>query len=364
MAEPSPSPSSPRLTPKRKRDNLINEQHIPASPLRNLAQLAQPSFSFQPQIAPDQAHGTSEDGCNSPRSRVVQKFQDLAIGDEGESGGGVTTPATNINKNNHGLPQLEPANSSPDPHVFDFNGVNNSSENTRCKEMDSLSDGMQVDDEDDAATRKRIKCDESALYLEMKPDTDASLKGEDRANIAGPIQVNESGHLALQTAVDPTLVRISKSGGNGRLQKSYPSINRLQDSKSRSRRRAGTPPVSSKRKTAEPKVENEPEVIDPIRAALTWQENEITVYDPEDKDDDRRGMDGIGFKPSPAIAYQRDQMRRRQLAEYRRREENEARARRNQRRRVQLGTEPEAERKHAIARVRFSDSEPATVVTT
>ena len=110
-------------------------------------------------------------------------------------------------------------------------------------------------------------------------------------------------------------------------------------------------------------------MIVPIRAALTWHEDEITVYDPEDKDDDRRGMDGIGFRPTPAIAYQREQMRRRQLADYRRREENEARARRNQRRREQIGSGvgssiSEMQKNHSMSRVRFSEGEPASVITT
>ena len=72
--------------------------------------------------------------------------------------------------------------------------------------------------------------------------------------------------------------------------------------------------------------------IDPLRASLTWQDDEITVYDPNDKDDDGTGVNGIGFKPTPAIAHARALKRRQQLAEYRKREEREARARRSRRR--------------------------------
>ena len=234
---------------------------------------------------------------------------------------------------------------------------------------------MQIDDEDDGATRKRMKrADEEGTPIPRfgVPDISPGPKGEANANAAVPLQSTEYAPPApLQDTIDPAVVKVARSGASGRLQKSYPSINRLQDSKSRSRKRAGTPPVT-KRKMAEHKVEEEPEVIDPIRAALTWHEDEITVYDPEDKDDDRRGMDGVGFRPTPAIAYQREQMRRRQLADYKRREENEARTRRNQRRREQLGSGvgsvvnggiSEMQRNHSMVKVRFSDSEPASVTT-
>ncbi|RYP77610.1 hypothetical protein DL771_000978 [Monosporascus sp. 5C6A] len=373
MTEPLSTSHSPNLTPKRKRDDLISEQCISASPSRNLVYLTRPIFSFQSPYSA-MANSAPEDGNSSPASRVAQKFRDLTLAEEEEKrerrGGVPAASATSINKNNRGLHGSQWPNFSPEPVIFDFDGANKSSETTAGKNtMHFLGGGgMQVDDEDDNATRKRIRCREGNPYDDMKLDISAGPKGEDSANAAGPVQVDESGHLTLQNIADPALVKVSRNGGSGRLHKSYPSINRLQDSKSRSRRRAGTPPVSSSRPKAasDPNAagdEQEPEVVDPVRAALTWHEDEITVYDPEDKDDDRRGMDGIGFKPTPAIAYQREQMRRRQLAEYRRREENEARTRRNQRRREQIGGGAEFERKHSIVRVHFPDAELTRVVT-
>jgi hypothetical protein len=71
-----------------------------------------------------------------------------------------------------------------------------------------------------------------------------------------------------------------------------------------------------------------------FRASMTWQEDEITIYDPDDSDDDGTGINGIGFKPTAAVAYARGVKRKQQLAEYRKREEREARARRSQRRRA------------------------------
>lgn len=73
----------------------------------------------------------------------------------------------------------------------------------------------------------------------------------------------------------------------------------------------------------------------PPPSTLTWQDNEITghLVDPAtDPDDDGTGINGIGFKPTPAMAYARSQKRRQQLNEWRLRETREARARRSERR--------------------------------
>ncbi|KAL1873608.1 hypothetical protein VTK73DRAFT_850 [Phialemonium thermophilum] len=95
-----------------------------------------------------------------------------------------------------------------------------------------------------------------------------------------------------------------------------------------SRKRTGTPPLTSTSASAA-----QDQVVDPLRASLTWHEDEITVYDPNDSEDDGTGVNGIGFKPTPAVAYARRMKRKQQLSEYRKREEREARALRSQRRR-------------------------------
>jgi len=164
----------------------------------------------------------------------------------------------------------------------------------------------------------------------------------------------------------------------GALQQSYPSINRLGDSKSRARKRSGTPPLVAN-KLGQPAGEStrgggdddqdaEMEIVEPIRASLTWHEDEITVYDPDDEDDDGTGINGIGFRPSPALAYAREQKRKKQLAEYRKREESEARAKRSRRRR---GSPSAGEAARAggpatspLRRVRFTEAESNVVATT
>ncbi|KAI2616768.1 hypothetical protein GGR54DRAFT_220863 [Hypoxylon sp. NC1633] len=349
MAEPSPL----KATPKRKRDDVINrQQNINSTPITS--SLSKPVFSFQaPILRPvDKSHrDTFEDGNSSPRSRVAQKFQELALG----SGGGVTDKDGNGVVMGTASDEADPQRAidtmrfSPELPVFDFD-VGSSSGLT--------AQDMQLDDDDNVA-RKRVKFPgpedlRDIPEMGLSDETDATDPDSDRSI--------DSGRFAVQAAVDSAITSTEKSDESDRLQKSYPSINRLAASKSRGRRRAGTPPFA-KRRGVEPSIEQEHVVTDPIRAALTWHEDEITVYDPEDKDDDGTGINGIGFKPTPAIAYARAQRRRQQLAEYKKREESEARARRNQRRRQQVGGAVELERKHSNMRVRFSDAEPTAVVT-
>lgn len=71
---------------------------------------------------------------------------------------------------------------------------------------------------------------------------------------------------------------------------------------------------------------------DPEDNPMTWHESEITGHNPTDPNDDGYGINGIGFKPTPAIAWARSQKRKQQLLDYRNREAREARQRRSERR--------------------------------
>jgi hypothetical protein len=160
---------------------------------------------------------------------------------------------------------------------------------------------------------------------------------------------------------------------SGSLQQSYPSINRLSESKSR-KKRAGTPPLRFKRNPVPDEIQDdkdddgddEMEIIDPVRAALTWHEDEITVYDPEDEDDDGLGINGVGFKPTPALAHARSMKRRQQMAEYRKREESDARAKRSLRRRAgpAITIAPDPESQESSRKVRFTEAEHQNIAVT
>lgn len=66
---------------------------------------------------------------------------------------------------------------------------------------------------------------------------------------------------------------------------------------------------------------------------MTWQDSEITGHLALDPDDDGYGVNGIGFRPTPAMAYARSQRRRQQIMEWKNREGREARSRRAEERR-------------------------------
>jgi len=91
----------------------------------------------------------------------------------------------------------------------------------------------------------------------------------------------------------------------------------------------------------------------PPPSVLTWRDDEITGHltgPANDPDDDGTGLNGIGFKPTPAIAYQRAQRRKQQLQEWKARETREARAKRSQRRNRGVSARPHASRESTIER--------------
>ena len=75
-----------------------------------------------------------------------------------------------------------------------------------------------------------------------------------------------------------------------------------------------------------------PTSVSSTQSDLVWTAAEITGHDPDDPADDGRGVNGIGFRPTPAIAQARAQKRRQQVAEWKSREAREARQRRLERR--------------------------------
>jgi len=68
-------------------------------------------------------------------------------------------------------------------------------------------------------------------------------------------------------------------------------------------------------------------------SALTWQDDEITGHEIDaSADDDGEGINGIGFKPTAAMAEARSARRKQQVDQWRAREAREARARRIEKR--------------------------------
>ncbi|OAX85140.1 hypothetical protein ACJ72_00475 [Emergomyces africanus] len=86
---------------------------------------------------------------------------------------------------------------------------------------------------------------------------------------------------------------------------------------------------------------------------LTWRDSEITGYTPTDPNDDGYGINGIGFKPTAAIAWDRSQRRKKQVAEWKSREAKEARERRKSRRDGIFVDEHADRLSHSCKKVKF-----------
>lgn len=347
MAESSPSPS-PFSTPKRKRSDIA---------IDNVPSPSYTHFSFEVDAPATPASG----GGGSPRSRVAHRFRGLALND---SGGGVVAADAH-------RPQFGPAATHDrDP-----------------------AETMEID-EDESKMRKRTRLSpcppptaatpnpQEANDKEL-PETPAVQNKASTAAAPQPYhehrfapiddsaRSNPEAVAAVHVAIDPPLVARSPVASPAGLHKAQASLSNrpVEALRQKTRKRAGTPPLTAQRSNKAgsnvPSSDAASEVIDPIRAALTWHDDEITVYDPDDEDDDGVGINGIGFKPTPAIAYARTMKKRQQLAEYKKREEREARARRSHRRRGSPERPaPKLERKESARKVRFTEAEPSMMIET
>lgn len=105
----------------------------------------------------------------------------------------------------------------------------------------------------------------------------------------------------------------------------YPSPEPIQD--------PSPNPSSSSKQPAPAKDQSSAPRSPPPTDSLTWQDSEITGHAPTDPLDDGYGINGIGFRPTPAVAYARAQKRTRQIQDWKTREAKEARQKRSERRR-------------------------------
>lgn len=160
----------------------------------------------------------------------------------------------------------------------------------------------------------------------------------------------------LSPKLDPMVFKgiADLKASTGKLSKSYPSINRLSESQSRVHKKAlCTTPLESGAEVPSSSLPDDLDV-DEVRGSLTWHDDELTVFDPDDPDDDGEGIDGVGFRPTAARADARQLKKKRQLDEWRNRESREARAKRFERRTA--SAEPTTrDNSESPRKVRFSD---------
>lgn len=97
-------------------------------------------------------------------------------------------------------------------------------------------------------------------------------------------------------------------------------------------------PSPRKRQNSNPQAKlRKPRLSPPLTSSdvedpFTWHDSEITGHNPTDPSDDGYGINGIGFKPTPALAWARSEKRRKQVADWRNREAREAREKRREKR--------------------------------
>ncbi|KAL2815540.1 hypothetical protein BJX63DRAFT_161298 [Aspergillus granulosus] len=119
----------------------------------------------------------------------------------------------------------------------------------------------------------------------------------------------------------------SAANAESQPQSAQPSVNPRKPSTSPRKNRTIPAPVKVRSAKKSPPPPGE---VD--ENSLTWNDTEITGHNPTDPDDDGYGINGIGFKPTAAIAWARSQRRQKQVTEWKSREAREARERRRERR--------------------------------
>ena len=275
---------------------------------------------------------------NSPRTKVAYNFQGLQL----EDGGAVSR--LDLRKSN--APNLEPYNE----HMEDEDAIRKRVRILGGHGTESIGSRQEVPETPDA---------ERSFSVVIAPE-----------RVVDPILNEKADRVVLHNEIDPVIFKSGAAGKvtAGGLTRTYPSINRLADSKSRApRKRMGTPPPLFGSADASLELQNEildeDKAVDSERAAQTWHNDEITGHDPDDPDDDGEGINGIGFKPTPAMAYARTERRKAQMAEYRNREAREARAKRNERRRGSEVSKSSKEEQETARRVRFLERDTNSIIT-
>ncbi|KAJ2898423.1 hypothetical protein MKZ38_003930 [Zalerion maritima] len=300
--------ASPQATPKRKRD--IHDE-IPDSTNSMSYSLPTRPFSFQAPSPVSMSRSSSDQG------------------------GDVTSPPNPYGFATSASPTMVNLNSNSPRGARFAENFGNLTLNRGSSDLSSMADDIPSFQQSQSSRTAEVVFSASPSSQKKKPKLSTTQDPAEEVNPPSSI------------SSDPDIVQTLRSGSKSQRSKLIDAG--VSKGRSPKKRRSGTPD--------EPTT-----IVDPVRAALTWQDHEITIYDPDDDDDDGTGVNGIGFKPSAAIAYSRLSKRRQQLAEYRKREEKEARARRNERRRgggspASGGIDP----KSPSRRVRFIEPSGAPV---
>ncbi|KAK4497098.1 hypothetical protein PRZ48_011548 [Zasmidium cellare] len=180
--------------------------------------------------------------------------------------------------------------------------------------------GLEIE----GSPRKRVRVDESEI--EATP----MVEGRE-LEIPESVEVTREGEVEVEMgSPSPTPVPAPTNP-----RRTFAKVPSLRKESSYLSTRASPPTTSSppqKRRLSSPPAPTpslETMALEPP-SSLTWSLSEITGHDIDttNPDDDGEGINGIGFKPTPAMAAARSLKRKKQVEEWKSREAREARQRR------------------------------------
>lgn len=151
---------------------------------------------------------------------------------------------------------------------------------------------------------------ESHLYTKTMPEP-LSTHSAELHEVRGHQPTEQSMEASTESALAPTTLSPSQHNSAGSPRKQQPPI-----SPSKNQKQRRSPPLAD--------VSSE--------SSMTWHDDEITGHNPTDPNDDGYGINGVGFKPTAAMAAARSQKRQKQVAEWKSREARDAREKRRARR--------------------------------
>ncbi|RFU27247.1 hypothetical protein B7463_g9095, partial [Scytalidium lignicola] len=312
MATETP-PSSPGVqSSKRKRDLQ------PSTPMKQLKVTPKKAIATSRSISPEDVTV-----IGSPRTKVARQLQELQLEEQEEDAEGLELACSPTNS--HGFSNGRSFVTSPSqdkgaeviqPETLPAEGSSRRSETDLTKPALEIPETPQIfkigiNQEKKNAPGASLESDEPVVFEGIKEKKNVASGGK-RLLVLPRRTKNET---TTFTSVSP----LQLDSSNTKPLASKPRS-------SNSRKRTGSPPPSRLNSSEHP-------IVDPERASQTWQEEEITGYTVSDPDDDGEGINGVGFRPTAAMAYARAEKRRTQVMEYKNREAREARARRSERRR-------------------------------
>ena len=248
-------------------------------------------------------------GLDSPRTKVAERLQTLEIHQQHQP-----QQAARPSQHENGRPskrlKREPSTDSEPSHLV------NGSEIASTPEAKSMAQAA-------------FSNNYATLVPEIQETPDWRSQGSH-----GPFEPPKATHNAMENVLELAVpsVQATKTSPRKRLASPpppLPSPKPSSASKKPQRTDSATSSLSSNQDDTSTYLLSD----DPT--SLTWQDDEITGHelDANDPGDDGLGINGIGFRPTPAEAEARSQRRKKQIANWKAQEAKEARQRRMDRRR-------------------------------